>query len=131
MYKLLTKEFCVYIFYRFVSLVSIVLGVYHFMFAKNSSVILGTIFCVLGFVFIGIYTKMKKPKLATCLDNSGFFTSFGVHILMTISIGLLVLCSVDSSKVQATADSALFCIFSLIAFFVSIGLYFLFCKKKG
>lgn len=87
----MTKEFFIYIFFKLLSICFITISLFSIFFREEKNIFLGGLLFVIGFIFLILTSLTEKPKLATCLDKSGFFISLLIKTSLFVGVSLLAL----------------------------------------
>jgi len=85
------KEFLLYITFRFLSIVLLVLSLFYLFFQENTNIALGVALLVGGIVLLIIMNEQTKPKWATCLEQSNIAVSFVIRTALHVICALIVL----------------------------------------
>lgn len=119
--EFLTREFFIYIFFKLLSICFITISLFSIFFREEKNIFLGGLLFVIGFIFLILTSLTEKPKLATCLDKSGFFISLFVKTCLVVGVSLLALSIVFGfDDLIILSSILLFGIFS----------YFFCCKRN-
>lgn len=89
--EFLTREFFIYIFFKLLSICFITISLFSIFFREDKNIFLGGLLFVIGFIFLILTSLTEKPKLATCLDKSGFFISLLIKTSLFVGVSLLAL----------------------------------------
>ncbi|WP_418186831.1 hypothetical protein [Aliarcobacter lanthieri] len=123
--EFLNKEYFIYIIFRFLSIVTMVLAVFFILnleFMGNIYFVISLF--VLSFFFIVVTNRLKTPKLAKCLDKTPINISFFVGLFIYLGLGLLVISVVTGFKDMNIVY------FNIALFIFGTILYFYNCKKN-
>lgn len=123
--ELLNKEYFVYIVFRFLSIVTMVLAVFfllNFEFVGNIYFVISLF--VVSFFFVVATNRLKIPKLAKCLYKTPIYVSLFVGLFIYLGLGLLVISVVTGFKDMNIVY------FNIALFIFGTILYFYICNKN-
>jgi len=122
----LRKVYVIYLAYRALSLVFIVLGVQFILF--NLDYVKAAVFLLLGIFLTLKYSSIKPiPQEAKCLDKRGTYVQMFVSLGIIISFGMVVLSMFSYFNEQSFSLPLLVNALLLLSFMLM--LYGYFCKK--
>ena len=127
--ELMTKEFFIYIFFKLLSICFITISLFSIFFREEKNIFLGGLLFVIGFIFLILTSLTEKPKLATCLDKSGFLVSFFINTSLHLCIAMIGLFYTFDFR-ETLFDEKMFFIVLIVIFATSTFAYLYCCKKN-